>query len=431
MKKYGFLIHALLLLAVLSLGACGGRADEPAESAVRDVGRLEAPAEEAFAEYRADAGVFISVPEAWTLFVASDGDVSFDAGDVYFEIKRVEKSGRSPEEAVREVLARWSEDCEVRDSRTEAAGGREAWVAEIRQQYTEQVAYAYHTAAVDAADRYYVLVYQVRGEHFERYDAVFARILGSVRFEELPEAGEMREAEEDPESGELPESGDVLALEVPEEGAETFSGERGLPGRGAFSLEDVPEYAGEAAYEVPGGPYFTDAEVTDRTFLSFPALDALGRCGAAVGCLGPELAPGEARGSIGAVKPSGWHTVKYDGIEGNYLYNRCHLIGYQLCGENANERNLITGTRYLNVQGMEPYERMTADYIAASGNHVMYRATPVFAGDDLVARGVLLEAASVEEDDFSFCVFCYNVQPGVVIDYATGESEGKEFTGNE
>ena len=384
----------------------------PAEPVVRDAGVLEAPAETAFAEYRADEGVYFSVPETWPVFVEADGDVSFDAGDVYFEIKRVEKSGQSPEEAVRELIARWSKECEVSDNRTEAAGGREVWVAEIRQRYTEQVTYCYHAAVFDAADRYYVLSYQTREEAFARYDEVFARILQSVRI------------------GEPQETGEVLALEVPEAAGEESSSEtRGVPA-GAFSLADVPRFSGEAVFEVAGGPYFTAEEVTDRTFLSFPALDALGRCGSAAGCLGPELLPGEARGPIGTVKPSGWHTVKYDGIEGNYLYNRCHLIGYQICGENANERNLITGTRFMNVQGMEPYERMTANYIAGSGNHVMYRATPVFAGDDLVARGVLLEAQSVEADDFSFCVFCYNVQPGVVIDYATGESEGKEFTGN-
>ena len=195
-----------------------------------------------------------------------------------------------------------------------------------------------------------------------------------------------------------------------------------------FSL---PEYTGEPFAEVSEGPFFTESEMTDKPFLMFSPLDELGRCGPASACLGKDLAPEEKRGSIGAVKPSGWHTVKYDGIEGNYLYNRCHLIGYQLCGENANERNLITGTRYMNVQGMEPFESRTAAYIESTGCHVMYRATPVFSGSNLLAEGVLLEAQSVEEDDFSFCVFCFNVQPGVVIDYATGESDGKEFTGNE
>ena len=140
--------------------------------------------------------------------------------------------------------------------------------------------------------------------------------------------------------------------------------------------------------------------------------------------IGRDLMPSEERGPIGKVRPSGWHTIKYDNIDGNYLYNRCHLIGYQLTGENANTENLITGTRYLNVQGMLPFEDMTADYIKETGNHVLYRATPVFDGDNLVADGVLLEGYSVEDNGAGICfnVFCYNVQPGIEIDYATGDS---------
>ena len=135
--------------------------------------------------------------------------------------------------------------------------------------------------------------------------------------------------------------------------------------------------------------------------------------------------PTEDRGSIGQVKPSGWQTVKYDCVDGKYLYNRCHLIGYQLTGENANEENLITGTRYLNVDGMLPFEDEVADYVQETGNHVLYRVTPIFQGDELVARGVQMEALSVEDEGqgVSFNVYVYNVQPGVVIDYATGESQ--------
>lgn len=385
MKKCDFLKMGLLLFTV-SLSACGGQADVSEEPVVRDVGSIAAPAEEIFAEYGLDEGVHFSVPEAWPVFVETEEEVSFDAGDVYFEIKSVEKAEMSSEEALREVISRWSEDYELTESRKELVDGHESLVTDIRQKYTDQVTFCYHAAVVDAGNRFYVICYQTREENFEKYDAVFTRIMDSVRIED----------------------------EKP-----------------ADNSGDVPEFDGEPVFEVPGGPYFTESEITDKTFLSFSAFDELGRCGTATACLGQEIAPVEERGPIGAVKPSGWHTVKYDGIEGNFLYNRCHLIGYQLCGENANELNLITGTRYMNVQGMEPYERMTADYIKNSGHHVMYRATPVFEGDDLVAKGVLLEAQSVETDDFSFCVFCYNVQPGVVIDYATGESEGKEFTGNE
>ena len=190
-----------------------------------------------------------------------------------------------------------------------------------------------------------------------------------------------------------------------------------------FSPESVPAYSGNPSAEINGNvPYFRDSELTATAFKRFPELDELGRCVVVTACLGPETMPVAARESIGMIKPSGWHLEKYEGIDGNYLYNRCHLIGYQLCGENANELNLITGTRYMNTEGMEPYESDTAYYIRRTGNHVLYRVTPVFNGDDLVATGVLMEARSVEDDDFAYCVFCYNVQPGIEIDYATGDS---------
>lgn len=191
------------------------------------------------------------------------------------------------------------------------------------------------------------------------------------------------------------------------------------------TLESIPEYSGEAYVAINGNePYFTQAEITDEAYEMYSELDALGRCGVTCASVGPELMPAEDRGDIGSVKPTGWHTVKYDCVDGKYLYNRCHLIGYQLTGENANERNLITGTRYLNIEGMLPFENMVADYVKETGNHVMYRVTPIYEGDDLVARGVLMEGYSVEDegDGVLYCVFAYNVQPGVEIDYATGES---------
>ena len=150
----------------------------------------------------------------------------------------------------------------------------------------------------------------------------------------------------------------------------------------------------------------------------------MGRCGVAYASVGKDLMPTEERGSIGQVKPSGWHTIKYDNVDGKYLYNRCHLIGYQLTAENANEKNLITGTGYLNVQGMLPFENMAADYVKETGNHVLYRVTPVFEGSNLVASGVLMEAESVEDkgEGILYCVYVYNVQPGININYATGDS---------
>lgn len=171
-------------------------------------------------------------------------------------------------------------------------------------------------------------------------------------------------------------------------------------------------------------PDFTDADMTTTSFERYGELDGLGRCTTAFANIGKDLMPAEKRGPIGEVKPTGWQTAKYDNVDGKYLYNRCHLIGYQLTGENANEKNLITGTRYLNVDGMLPFENMVADYIKETGNHVLYRVTPVFSGDNLVASGVHMEAKSVEDngDGILFNVYCFNAQPGIAIDYATGDS---------
>lgn len=195
----------------------------------------------------------------------------------------------------------------------------------------------------------------------------------------------------------------------------------------SFSLSDVPAYSGKAYISVNGNvPYFTAAELTTTSFETYSDLDTLGRCGVTYACIGQDLMPTKERGSIGMVKPTGWHTVRYDDlVDGKYLYNRCHLIGYQLTGENANAKNLITGTRYLNIEGMLPFENMVADYVKENGNHVMYRVTPIFEGDNLLANGVLMEGYSVEDKGagVSYCVFAYNVQPGIEIDYATGESK--------
>ena len=171
-------------------------------------------------------------------------------------------------------------------------------------------------------------------------------------------------------------------------------------------------------------PDFIEADMTTASFESYGELDGLGRCTTAYANIGKDLMPTEKRGSIGEVKPTGWQTAKYDNVDGKYLYNRCHLIGYQLTGENANAKNLITGTRYLNVDGMLPFENMVADYIKETNNHVLYRVTPVFSGDNLVASGVHMEAESVEDngDGILFNVYCFNAQPGIAIDYATGDS---------
>lgn len=200
----------------------------------------------------------------------------------------------------------------------------------------------------------------------------------------------------------------------------------------SFSLAEVPAFSGNAYIAVNGNvPYFDDSDLTTNSFETYSPLDPLGRCGVTYACVGQDIMPTEERGNIGQVKPTGWHTVKYDFVDGKYLYNRCHLIGYQLTGENANEKNLITGTRYLNVEGMLPFENMVADYVKETGNHVLYRVTPIFTGDDLVADGVEMEALSMEDDGegISFHIFAYNNQPGISINYATGDSTLSESSG--
>lgn len=194
-----------------------------------------------------------------------------------------------------------------------------------------------------------------------------------------------------------------------------------------YDLSNIPDYDGKAYVELNGNvPEFSESEKTySESFEEYGKLDSLGRCTYAVSCIGKDLMPTEKRGSIGSVKPSGWHISKYDFVDGKYLYNRCHLIGYQLTAENANERNLITGTRYLNVEGMLPFENDVADYIEITNNHVYYKVTPIFEGNNLVANGVQMQAYSVEDNGqgISFNVYCYNVQPGVAIDYATGDNQ--------
>lgn len=194
-------------------------------------------------------------------------------------------------------------------------------------------------------------------------------------------------------------------------------------------LATIPEYTG-SAYTVLNDniPDFPEEDFTEESFETYSDMDSLGRCGVAYANIGEDLMPTTKRGSIGQVKPSGWHTVKYDSVDGKYLYNRCHLIGYQLTAENANEKNLITGTRYLNTEGMLPFENMVADYIKETGNHVLYRVTPLFDGNNLVATGVQMEAESVEDkgDGILYNVFCYNIQPGITIDYKSGDSSENE-----
>lgn len=234
------------------------------------------------------------------------------------------------------------------------------------------------------------------------------------------EAVETQEAEQAPEKPQDPEElpteeqrEEILAID---EIAASFEPDASI---------EIPDYSGDVYVVMNDNiPFFTKENLPTTSFAYYSELDELGRCGTACANVGRDLMPEEERGDISQIKPSGWQSVKYEQVDGDYLYNRCHLIGYQLSGENANEKNLITGTRYLNVQGMLPFENLIADYVNETGNHVLYRAAPVFDGEDLVAYGVLLEGWSVEDEGDGVCfnVFVYNVQPDIVIDYADGDS---------
>ena len=251
-------------------------------------------------------------------------------------------------------------------------------------------------------------------------DNTYAIELPATIPSELLEASEITASE--PESGQPQENfSDTQESQQATSATDTPTGE----GTSAFSLREIPAYSGTPYTEVNGNkPYFTEAELTTQSFETYSELDSLGRCGVAYANVGQDLMPTEPRGEIGAVKPTGWHLVKYDNVDGKYLYNRCHLIAYMLAAENANPQNLITGTRYLNVQGMLPFETKVCDYVKNTGNHVLYRVTPIFDGDNLLVDGVLMEAYSVEDagEGICFCVFAYNVQPGIGIDYATGDN---------
>lgn len=195
----------------------------------------------------------------------------------------------------------------------------------------------------------------------------------------------------------------------------------------SFNLDDIPEFDGKTPYVIINNnePNFPEEDFNSNSFEKYSELDSLGRCGVAYANVSKETMPTEARGEISKVKPTGWHTVKYDCVEGKYLYNRCHLIGYQLTAENANKQNLITGTRYLNVDGMLPFENQVAEYVKQENGHVLYRVTPIFKENNLVANGVQMEAESVEDkgEKVKFNVYAFNVQTNIKIDYLTGNSE--------
>ena len=192
---------------------------------------------------------------------------------------------------------------------------------------------------------------------------------------------------------------------------------------GLFTLDMVPAYSGRAYADINGDvPFFAQEEMTAEPFHEYWPLDDLGRCTGAYACVGPETLPTQKRGDISSVRPTGWNTNRYSDIDGEMLFNRCHMIGHMLTGQDANERNLITGTRYMNVEGMLPFEESVVMYVEGTGHHVMYRVRPFFEGDNLVCTGVLMEARSVEDPLVQFCAFCYNVQPGFEIDYATGDN---------
>ena len=218
---------------------------------------------------------------------------------------------------------------------------------------------------------------------------------------------------------------DTTTKEYVTENTEEVTEESSMTG---FDVSTIPDFSGEPFYILNNNdPFFNETEKNNKDdFENYSDLDDLGRCGVAYANICIDIMPTEERGEIGQIRPSGWHTVKYNGIvDGNYLYNRCHLIGYQLAGENANEKNLITGTRYMNIVGMLSFESEVYEYVQETNNHVLYRVTPIFEGDNLVASGVEMEAYSVEDNGKGVCfnAYVYNVQPGIIINYATGDSE--------
>ena len=216
-------------------------------------------------------------------------------------------------------------------------------------------------------------------------------------------------------------SGDYIISSIQEATAPAVT----IDAQEAFDFSAIPEYNGSAYVILNDNvPDFIEADLTEKSFEYYGSLDNLGRCTACYACIGKDIMPTEKRGNISSVKPTGWHSSRYEFVDGESLYNRCHLIGYQLTGENANEKNLITGTRYLNVNGMLPFEEKVAEYVKSGKGHILYRVTPRFYNNELVARGVQMEGISVEDEGDSVCfnVYCYNVQPGVEIDYATGDN---------
>lgn len=223
---------------------------------------------------------------------------------------------------------------------------------------------------------------------------------------------------------EVIETQDVLAVAT--NAIEDIGKEKAESTKTSFSLDNIPEFNNEPYVIINNNkPNFDEKDFLAKSFEKYSDLDVLGRCGVAFANIGEDIMPKEARGEIGMVKPSGWQIAKYDFVDGKYLYNRCHLIGFQLAGENANPKNLITGTRYLNVDGMLPFENQIAEYVKKTNKHVLYRVTPIFKDKNLVASGVQMEAESVEDRGKSICfnVYVYNNQPGVEIDYKTGKSK--------
>ncbi len=200
----------------------------------------------------------------------------------------------------------------------------------------------------------------------------------------------------------------------------------GITEEQSYNIGQIPEYSGKAYVTINNNkPNFKEEDKTTKSFEKYSNLDSLNRCGVAYANVSKETMPTEERGRIGMIKPSGWHTVKYNNVDGKYLYNRCHLIGYQLTGENANEKNLITCTRYMNTVGMLEFENKVANYVKETNNHVLYRVTPIFEGNNLLASGTQMEAYSVEDQGkgISFNVYVYNIQEGITIDYKTGDSQ--------
>lgn len=395
-----------------------------------DASEIVPVSDSVYITYLLDQGaVAFYVPKNWELYMDGGAVLAFQNGSSYFQAERfiIDGHAGSLQDVIIRECSLLLDDSRSIQSEMISIEKYEGIVSAFSREYAGGKAGSLYIGTFSVRQQYYVLYYLTRQGFIEEDYEAFKNILGQTRVNK--ELVPLLPAEDDKsEENVVPKERDSDNQDLSESKVKTSGYKEDID----FSLKDIPKYDHSPYVEVNNGiPFFTEDDMTKESFQDYAPFDDLGRCGRAMACLGPETMPDKPRGSIGMIRPSGWRISRYKDIDGTYLYNRCHLIGYQLSGQNANELNLITGTRYMNMTGMEPFESRTAGYIETTGHHVLYRVTPLYVGDDLVARGVLMEAKSVEDQDLQFCVFCYNVQPGIIIDYSDGSSSGEGYLGSD